>query len=352
LTLQALSDRIDYSPQHISQVEHGRGTVTEAFLRVCDAELGADGELLRLLPDVILEHAQVRSARVAARRSADIYSDEEDDVNPTNRRGLADAGATAVLGLGITGVPLAAGEVDPMLPEHWECLLVIVGAHDAVHGPHQVLSSVRRELRLISEHRRVARGELRVALMRVEARWAVYGGWLCEDTGDLRGRTALLERALHLACEADQPDLIAWARARQAQWSAAPRAIRLAETGLCTPRASAHTRALCGVRAAHAHALVGDHEAAKRMLAQAYRLAAEDSAPPPLATTAPLAEHVVPCWEARCWAALRPATGDRRGAVRRRPTRLAPWPDTRRRLVARAAGQGLCGRWRNRSRPR
>jgi hypothetical protein len=38
-------------------------------------------------------------------------------------------------------------------------------------------------------------------------------------------------------------------------------------------------------------------------------LAADDSAPPPLATSAPLAEHVVPCWEARCWAALKPATG-------------------------------------------
>lgn len=309
LTLQALSDRIHYSPQHISQVEHGRGTVTEAFVNACDAELGADGALLRLLPDVLLEHARARSRRVAARRSADMPSDKEDDVDPTNRRGLVEAGAAAVLGLAIAGVPVAAGDVDPALPEHWECLLTILGTHDAVHGPHRVLSSVRHELRLISEHRQVARGELRDALMRVEARWALYGAWLCEDTGDLRGRTALLERALQLAREADQPDLIAWARARQAQWSDVPRAIRLAETGLRTPQAGAHTRALCAVRAAHAHALVGEPEMTRRMLVQARRLAAEDSAPPPLATSAPLAEHVVPCWEARCWAALKPATG-------------------------------------------
>jgi len=70
-----------------------------------------------------------------------------------------------------------------------------------------------------------------------------------------------------------------------------------------------HTRALCAVRAAHAHAHVGDAEATERMLVEARRLAADDSAPPPLAISAPLAEHVVPCWEARCWAALKPATG-------------------------------------------
>jgi len=309
LTLQTLSARIDYSPQHISQVELGRATVTETFVRACDAELGAGGALLRLLPAVILEHAGIRSARVAARRRADTHSDEEDEVQPTNRRGLAEAGATALLGLGVTAAPAAAREVDPTLPEHWDCLLAILGTHDAAHGPHHVLITVRRELRIISEHRQVARGELRVALMRVEARWSVYAAWLCEDTGDLRGRAALLERALHLAREADVPDLIAWARARQAQWSDPPRAIRLAEIGLRTPRAGAHTRALCAVRAAHAHAHVGDAEATERMLVEARRLAADDSAPPPLATSAPLAEHVVPCWEARCWAALKPATG-------------------------------------------
>jgi transcriptional regulator with XRE-family HTH domain len=296
LTLQALSDRIGYSLQHVSQVEHGRGTVNEAFLRACEAELDTHEALLRLLPDVILEHARVRSARTAARRSAGIHRKPEDHMDPISRRGLADAGAAAVLGL--PGGPGAASDVDPLLPEHSERLLAILGAHDAAHGPHQMLDIARRELRLIGEHRRVARGELRIALMRIEARWTVYAAWLCQDTGDRRSQSALLERALHLAREADQPDLIAWTRARQAQWSDAPRAICLAETGLRTPRADAHTRALCALRAAHAHALLGDHQATKRLLGKARRLAAQHSAPPPLASSAPLAEHVVPCWQA------------------------------------------------------
>lgn len=309
LTLQALSHRVGYSLQHISEVEHGGTTVTEAFVRACDVELGADGALLRLLPAVVLEHAGIRSARVAARRRADTPSDEEDEVQPINRRGLAEAGVTAALGLGVTAAPAAAREVDPALPAHWDDLLAILGTYDAAHGPHQVLITVRRELRLIGEHRQAVRGELRAALMRVEARWSVYAAWLCEDTGDRRGRPALLERALQLAREADQPDVIAWARARQAQWSDPLRAIRLAETGLRTPRAGTHARALCAVRAAYAHAHVGHVAATERMLAEARRLAATDSAPPPLATSAPLAAHIVPCWEARCWAALKPAMG-------------------------------------------
>jgi hypothetical protein len=40
------------------------------------------------------------------------------------------------------------------------------------------------------------------------------------------------------------------ARARQAQWADVWSAVRLAEIGLRTPRAGAHTRALCAVRAA------------------------------------------------------------------------------------------------------
>lgn len=50
LTLQALSDRIHYSPQHISQVEHGRAMVTEAFVQACDAGVGTDGTLMRCCP--------------------------------------------------------------------------------------------------------------------------------------------------------------------------------------------------------------------------------------------------------------------------------------------------------------
>jgi len=309
LTLEALSVRIDYSSQHISEIERGRATVTEPFVHACEAEFGADGALMRLLPDVIFEAACRRSARVAARRGAAMYGYRDDQTDPADLRDPAGTGAAAARRLRVATAPMAGRKVDPALPRHWERLLAVIGTHDAAHGPHEVLGAARPELRLIAEHRQVARGRLRVALMGVEARWALFTGWLCEDTGDRRGRAALVERALCLAREADQPDLVAWARARQAQWSDAPRAIRLAEAGLRTPRAGAHTRALCAVRAACAHAHIEDAEMVKRMLAQAHEFAAQDSPAPPLATSLPVAEHIMRRWEARCWAALEPTKG-------------------------------------------
>jgi hypothetical protein len=131
------------------------------------------------------------------------HSEVDDSVDPTDRHGLVDAG-------GATGVaPTAGRPIDPALPGHLTSLLAILGAHDAVYGPREVLGSVRRELHVIAGDREVACGDLRTDLMRVEARWTIYAAWLCEDTGDRRGRAALLERALRLAREADHPDLMA-----------------------------------------------------------------------------------------------------------------------------------------------
>jgi hypothetical protein len=57
------------------------------------------------------------------------------------------------------------------------------------------------------------------------------------------------------------------------------------------------------------HAQLGNADATERLLAKAHELAGRDSAVPPLSVSVPLAEHVVRCWEARCWAALSPARG-------------------------------------------
>jgi len=102
LTLQALSACVRYSAQHISMVERGRATATEAFVQACDAELDADGALMRLLPDVVLEQAGIRSARVAARRGPDPPNDREED------------------GRSVAVLPPAVCEVDPMLPGYWD----------------------------------------------------------------------------------------------------------------------------------------------------------------------------------------------------------------------------------------
>jgi len=67
LTLAALSARVGWSPQHISELERGHTSVTRACVTALDGALGADGALLELLPAAVCERAFATQARAAAR---------------------------------------------------------------------------------------------------------------------------------------------------------------------------------------------------------------------------------------------------------------------------------------------
>jgi transcriptional regulator with XRE-family HTH domain len=314
LTQQALGGLVGYTAQYVSEVERANTPPTRPFIAACDDALNAHGALLVLLPAALEERELARQDRTAARRAArepalgcEPHSDAGDDVEPTDRRGLIGAAGATVLAAGLsTAAPSAAREIDPELPAHLTRLLGILGCHDDAFGPREVLGVVLHELRVIAEHRQAARGDLRTQLMRVEACWSEFGSWLAHDCGDRRTRDALLDRALHLAREADYACMVAWARARLAQYSDAPTALRHAEAGLRTPRAGAHARAMCAARVAHAHARRGDAGAAGRSIAEAAHLAAMESPslPPPYSEMTDLHVHR---WEARCWAELEPA---------------------------------------------
>jgi transcriptional regulator with XRE-family HTH domain len=318
LTLQALGDLISYTPQYVSEVERAKTPPTRTFIAACDAALDAHGALLDLLPAALHERDRDRQKRAAARGAAsdlaalrcEAHSDAGEDVQPTNRRGLigAGAGASAALGAPLLGAaPIRAGEVDPELPAHWERLLDVLSRYDAAFGPHDVLAVVRRELRIIAEHREVARGELRTELLRVESRWSALAAWLCEDTGDLRSRDAWTDRSLWLAQEAEDPDMQAFAWMRQSRWAArerdARRAVAHAEAGLCIPGAGAQVRVRCARQAAIGHALAGDSDPCGRRLAKAYELLDAESS----WAGGAVERRYVRATEARCWLLLRPA---------------------------------------------
>jgi len=285
-----------------------------------DAALDADGALLALLPAAISERLGAADLRAAARQ----YDDE--DVEPTNRRGLLGGAAGAALGAAALGsAPAAAREVDPGLPEHWSNLLGLLGRLDMLRGPQDVLAAVRRELRLIAEHRAVARGDLRVALMRVEARWSDLAAWLSEDTGKTHDRDAWTERAGRLAQEANDLELVAFWRARQGEWAAMardPRAGVLAEAALRVPGVSAQTRAWSARQAALGHALAGDAAACERRLHDAYGFLDHAGSPvPPWAHEFRVTRSGTRATEACCWLAMAPAK-----AIGHYEDALRDWP--------------------------
>jgi transcriptional regulator with XRE-family HTH domain len=325
LTLEALADRVGFSQQHISEVERAKTTPAVAFVAAVDRALEADGAVERLLPPVLEDREKRRQERAEARRAdrdpsvpcdaathSEVAGDDE-DVEPTDRRGLLGAAGAAALGLStVTAAPAAASGVDPALPAHWTRLLLQLGKVDAIFGPRDVLATVEHELSILTAYRKVARGALRVDLMRVEARWAVFAAWLSNDAGELRARHAWADRAERLAREADYPDMVAFVQVRRSQWAAqradASNAVVFAQAALRVPGTSEQTRARSTLRAAFGYALANDKDACERCLADAESMMERAGPPalPPWVGQATIRSHVRPD-EARCWLRMQPS---------------------------------------------
>ena len=318
LTLGEFGALTGYTAQYVSEVERAKTTPAAPFIVACERALDAHGELEPLLPAVLQERERKRQERAAARRAslpcAATHNEAGDeDVDPTNRRGLLGAGAAAALSGGGAVSAASAREIDPGLVAHWTRLLSLLGRHNAMFGPHEALPTVLHELELIAGHRALASGDLRIELMRVEARWTGFAAWLSNDTGQLRDRDTLTSRVLGLAKESGYQDMVAFARMRQSQWAAqqldAHRAIAFAEAALRIPRTSEQTRARCELRAAFGHALANDVAACERSLAAAEGSLEHGDDPSfvwPWVGRATIRSHVRPD-EARCWLRMRPA---------------------------------------------
>ncbi|MGH2943011.1 MAG: helix-turn-helix domain-containing protein [Solirubrobacteraceae bacterium] len=334
LSQVALGELIGYSGQHVSDIERARSCVALSCIAAIDAALDAQGALVALQPAVSAEREAARQRRAAARRGETValsalrcvVSDAgDDDVEPTTRLGLLEAGAATALGAATVGpVPTRAAEVDPALVDHWTTLLALLGRLDAMYGPREVLAAVTREIGLIAEHRDAARGELRIDLMRVEARWCEFAAWLSNDAGQIRARTAWVDRAAHLAAEADLADIAALTRMRRSQWAEehdTSTAVAHAQDALGVRHVSPQTLILCELRSATAHAVVGDAAASDRHLTAAYALDGDSAAPAGWGWGNRRTAVLIGATEARCWLALEP-----RKAVPVYETVLRDWP--------------------------
>lgn len=245
---------------------------------------------------------------VTLRWALDHEAKEDVDLS---RRSLLGAGAGAALGLSATTAPAAARQVDPGLVDHWMQLLRVLYRHDAMFGPHDAFATVRHQVDLIAKHRRIVRGELRDRLMRVEARWSDFAGWLSDDVGDEQTHDYWVNRALRLARESGYHDMVAWVLMLQSRDAASRqdprRALALAHAALDVPLASEQSRALAAFRVAHGHAVANDARSFERALADAHSLLEGLGHAPPEDLGS---EDVTPAYvmadEARCWQRLRP----------------------------------------------
>lgn len=115
LTLHALSRRIGYSPQHISDAELAKNPFSGPFVAAVDRALDAGGRLVTLYPAVVIERAVERETRANARRGALRSTEEVDDVK---RRAFIGLGLAAVL-LGPEAAARASSEDWDRIAHAW-----------------------------------------------------------------------------------------------------------------------------------------------------------------------------------------------------------------------------------------
>jgi tetratricopeptide (TPR) repeat protein len=245
--------------------------------------------------------------------------------------------STAARILAAAESPTSAADVDPELVEYWLELRGVLTGQDDMFGAGPVLSFATRGTRIIGRHRRVARGGLRVDLIRVEARWEMLLAWLRDDLGDAQA-TVAIERALKLALEAEDLLMVGFVLARQAERAvrlgAADAAIGLAQAAQRQRELTVHVRALAALYEALGHALAGDAYNCEQRLDEAHKLVVPNGHID--VTWDGLGRHyatrtTVLAGEARCRLWL----GQAVKAVDAARAALAAWPATRRR------GEGL-----------
>jgi transcriptional regulator with XRE-family HTH domain len=229
--------------------------------------------------------------------------------------------------------PTSAADVDPELVEHWLELRGLLTGQDDMFGAGPVLSFAARGTRIISRYRSIARGDLRVDLMRLEGRWELLLAWLRDDLGDAEAVVAL-ERALTLALEAQDSLMVGYVLARQAERAArlgaADAAIGLAQAAQRQRHLTVSVRALSVLYEALGHGLAGNAYDCEQRLDEAYELVEQHGDID--VTWDGLGRHyatrtTVLAGEARCRLWL----GQAVKAVDAANAALAEWPATRRR---------------------
>lgn len=138
-----------------------------------------------------------------------------------------------------------------------------------------MLAPVRAQLRAAEELAGEARGEVRPAVVDVAAQWAQFHGWLSANMGRLGDAARSYDLATGLAAETGDVNMISTALNMKgfiAWLSRKPGAVVGLSRAAQRDGTSPGIRALAAQQEARGHAILGDAEAAERMLDEAHRL--------------------------------------------------------------------------------
>ncbi|MEU8921204.1 helix-turn-helix transcriptional regulator [Kitasatospora sp. NPDC048545] len=291
LTLTRLAELLSYSKGHLSKIERGHKAPPAELARRCDAQLGAEGELERFLPN--------RTPTALLRGGCPAESDTSGDETPLlpadggtarpseamGRRQLLAAGATSLLSGSLavalpSAVPAAAvagGTPVEIFRGQFDQMRQL----GQIADPAALLPLLSVQTHTLCELAVQADVVNRGRLLALAARYAEYAGWMAQEADDNSSALSWTARAVELAQAGEDRDLASYALVRRALIALyagdATQTVQLvepAQDGSLPPR----IRGLAAQREAQGHALAGDRAACLRSLDRARGLLARADA--------------------------------------------------------------------------
>jgi transcriptional regulator with XRE-family HTH domain len=188
LTQQDLAALMGFSPQHLSAVECGETSVSEQFVQACDDALGADGQLVELLPPVVYERARARWSNRAAQHSDPVRS-------PPREPSPAQASAAPHCA---RRIPIAASTDVEVISAMIHALRRLDNRFGGGYAHGVVLSYLKDEvhpvLRMVQAQNTASRQVLQVV-----AELTQLAGWISHDVGKNRLARWYFGESLRLA---------------------------------------------------------------------------------------------------------------------------------------------------------
>ena len=260
MSLAGLADRVHYDKGYLSKIETGRLPANRRLASLVDVELGADGELVALVPEEGRRQNRADASALASAGSAGVSDSASPE--PDWSRELVAFGETL-------SVPLA---LRPTAGRNENDGLRLLAHYREEFERHRRLSQqLPPELvlrRLIVDFNTLMElagmGHSTSPRLRLlAARYAEFIGWMCQEAGRLDLALAWTRRTAELATRAEASDLAAYTLVREAElalYGGDPAAaMELAGRVLEDPRARARSRGLAAHRQAQAFAVRGDH---------------------------------------------------------------------------------------------
>ncbi|MEW2068868.1 helix-turn-helix transcriptional regulator [Streptomyces sp. NPDC007346] len=265
LTLTEFSAALNYDKGHLSKVERGERSASPELAMRCDAFLGADGELQRLV----------------------VRPDTDSAATPANpgpwlvgRRAVLTAGTGTLIDLGLKRGGQAPAATGPLLPSFRAQFdqLRMLGQSTA---PKVLLPLLKTQTRTIARLATDTPSATRAPALLLASRFAEFTGWMAQEAGDNDSALGWTGEAAELARAGGDPYLGSYALVRRAlvtlyagDASGTVALARRAQSDGLPPR----IRGLAAQHEAQGHALVGDERDCLRSLDRARELLAGDDA--------------------------------------------------------------------------